>query len=97
MEIHLNDVMLLSHKSIVLKSLELLTISSLSKFIYNKNSIYRLLIHNGHCPDKTSLQWFANNKGADQPASMRSLISAFIIHVLESIIYGLPSSEISIF
>ena len=32
------------------------------------------------------LRWFANNKGADQPAHPRNLISSFVIHVLESII-----------
>ena len=26
----------------------------------------------------------ADNKGADQPAHLRSLISAFVIHILES-------------
>ena len=30
---------------------------------------------------------FANNKGADQPAHPRSLISTFVIHLLESTIY----------
>ena len=40
---------------------------------------------------------FANNKGADQPAHTRSLISAFVIRLLQSIISGLASSEISIF
>ena len=39
----------------------------------------------------------ANNKGADQPAHPGSLISAFVIQVLESIISGLAMSEISIF
>ena len=29
--------------------------------------------------DKTCRWWFANNKGADQPAHARSLISAFVI------------------
>ena len=29
---------------------------------------------------------FANNKGADQPAHLHSLISAFVICILESII-----------
>ena len=32
---------------------------------------------------------FANNKGADQLAHLRSLISTFVIHLLESIIYEL--------
>ena len=35
----------------------------------------------------------ANNKGADQPAHMRSLISALVIRLLESIIYKLARSE----
>ena len=38
--------------------------------------------------------WFANNKGTDQSAHPRSLISAFVIHFLESIISKLASSEI---
>ena len=40
---------------------------------------------------------FANNKGADQPAHLRSLISAFVIHLLGRIISELAESEISIF
>ena len=40
---------------------------------------------------------FANNKGADQPAHLRRLISAFIISLLESIISKLAMREISIF
>ena len=36
--------------------------------------------------EKTCLQGFVNNKGADQPAHAHSLISAFAIHLLESII-----------
>ena len=39
----------------------------------------------------------AENKGTDQPAHMRSLISAFVIHILESIKSKLDMSEISIF
>ena len=38
-----------------------------------------------------------NNKSADQPAQSRSLISAFVIHFLESIISKLATGEISIF
>ena len=37
-----------------------------------------------------------NNTGADQPAHPRSLISAFVIHLLESIISKLAKNEISI-
>ena len=40
---------------------------------------------------------FTKNKGADQPAHLRSLISAFVIHWLESIISRLATSEITIF
>ena len=47
--------------------------------------------------DKTCLQGFANNKGADQPMNPRRLISAFVIPLLESFISKLASSEISIF
>ena len=46
--------------------------------------------------DKTCLRGFANNKGADQPAHPRRLISTFVIRLLESIISKLASSEISI-
>ena len=47
--------------------------------------------------EKTCLRGFANNTGADQPAHPRSLISAFVIHVVESIICNLATGEISIF
>ena len=47
--------------------------------------------------DKTCLWGVANNKGADQPAHPRRLISAFVIRFLESIISKLATSEISIF
>ena len=40
---------------------------------------------------------FANNKGADQPAHPCSLISAFVICLLESIISKLATCEISHF
>ena len=46
--------------------------------------------------EKTCLREFANNKGADQPAHPRRLISAFVIRLLESIIYKLSSSQFSI-
>ena len=45
--------------------------------------------------EKTCLQGFANHTGADQPAHPRSLISAFVIRLLESIISRLATSEIS--
>ena len=40
---------------------------------------------------------FANNTGTDQPAHTRSLISAFVILLLESIISRLATSKISMF
>ena len=47
--------------------------------------------------EKTCLWGFANNKaGTDQPAHPRRLISAFIIHLLESTISRLATSELSI-
>ena len=47
--------------------------------------------------EKTCLRGFAKNKGTDQPAHPRRLISALVIRLLESIISGLAMSEISIF
>ena len=47
--------------------------------------------------EKTCLLGLANNKGADQPAHPRSLISTFVIRFLESIISKLATSQIKIF
>ena len=47
--------------------------------------------------EKTCLRGFANNTGADQPAHPRSLISAFVIRFLDSIICKLATGEIPIF
>ena len=46
---------------------------------------------------KPCLRGFANNKGADQPAHLRELFSAFVVCLLESIISRLAMSEILIF
>ena len=46
---------------------------------------------------KTCLQEFVNNTGTDQPAYLRSLISTFVIYILESTISKLATSEISFF
>ena len=46
--------------------------------------------------EKTFLRGFANNTGADQPAHLRSLISALVIHYLETTICKLATGEISI-
>ena len=43
------------------------------------------------------LQGFVNNKGADQPAHPCSLISTFVICLMESIISTLDTSEFSLF
>ena len=40
---------------------------------------------------------YANNKVADQPAHSRSLISAFVVHSLNSIISLVSRSEVSRF
>ena len=50
----------------------------------------------GPRPEKTCVRGCANNKGADQPAHPRSLISAFVIRLLKSTISRLATSEISI-
>ena len=47
--------------------------------------------------EKPCLRGFAKNTGADQPAHPRSLISAFVIHFLESSICKLATGEISTF
>ena len=46
---------------------------------------------------KTCLRRFANNKGADEPAHPHSLISTFVIGLLESFISRHALSVISIF
>ena len=50
----------------------------------NNNNIYSCLYQPGH--EKMCLMSYANNKGADQPAHPRSLISAFAVRCLASII-----------
>ena len=47
------------------------------------------------CHEKICIMPYANNKGADQPAQMRSLISAFVVRRLDSIIPVLAKSKIS--
>ena len=66
-------------------------------FFSTKITDYIDVTINGRRREKTCLLWFANNKGADQPAHPCSLISAFVIRLLESIISILATSEISIF
>ena len=52
-----------------------------------------VLIEPGH--EKMCLWAYANNKGADQTAQMRSLISAFVVRCLDSIIPLDSIAEIS--
>ena len=47
--------------------------------------------------EKTCLRAFANITGADQPAHPRSLISAFVVLFLESIICKFATGKISFF
>ena len=54
-------------------------------------------LRNGPCREKTCLRRFANNKDVDQPAHPRSLISAFVIRLLGSIIAQPATSKLSIF
>ena len=44
--------------------------------------------------EETCLMLYANNKGADQPTHARSLISAFVVRCLDSII---PTCTLAIF
>ena len=66
--------------------------------------MYTFLMHNFYHADiklastrenQSSEVW--NNKGVDQPAHPCSLISAFVTHLLESVISKLAPGEISIF
>ena len=61
------------------------------------NVIKSAMKSNGPQREKTCLRWFANNKGADQPAHPRSLISAFVIRYLESTVVKLASCKIPFF
>ena len=56
--------------------------------------ICRIIRLPGPRREKTCLWGFVNNKGADQPAHPRSLISAFVIYLLESIISRHATNEI---
>ena len=77
---------------------ERLLFSAVSKPSF-RDKIIELSIHLLYGPhrEKTGLQGFANNTGADQPAHPRSLLSAFVIRFSESIICKLATDEISIF
>ena len=74
--------------------------SSMYTFIYTLlhyflNLQTDILIWPGHA--KMCLMAYANNKGADQPAHTRSLISTFVVRCLDSMICILATSEVSRF
>ena len=56
-----------------------------------------MLETNGPRREEICLRRFANNTDADKPAHPRSLISAFVILLLKSIIFRLTAGEISMF
>ena len=56
-----------------------------------------LHVYMGLIARKPDFGGIVNNTGSDQPAHPLSLISAFVIHFLESIICKLATGEISIF
>ena len=62
-----------------------------------EDSVHVYTLQYGPRREKTCLRGFANNTGADQPAHPRSLISAFVIRLMESIICKIAIGEISIF
>ena len=53
------------------------------KVIIPKGPTCTSIIGPGHA--KTCLMTYANNKGVDQPAHLRSLISIFVVRCLDSI------------
>ena len=62
--------------------------------LIERMAIKHLQISIGPRREKTCLRGFANNTGTDQPAHLRSLIRAFVIQFLESIISRLATSDI---
>ena len=56
---------------------------------------YLVAIYMSRAMRKMCLMSYANNKGVDQPAHPRSLISAFIVRCLDSIISLDSIAEIS--
>ena len=59
--------------------------------VYNQSLSY--IIEPGH--EKTCLMPYANNKGTDQTAHPRSLISAFVVRCPDSVVPTLAKSKIS--
>ena len=52
-------------------------------------------MHNEPGHGKTCLMSYANNKGADQPAHPRSLISAFVVRCLDNVMSVVSVTKIS--
>ena len=63
----------------------------------NCPNLEQLSTHHSGLDARKPVWWFANNTGVDQPVHPHSLISAFVIRFLESIISRLATSEISNF
>ena len=77
-------------------------VSIIAKLATGKISIFYLLsvskqVGLSHRCDKNLTLLHLNNKGADQPARQRSLVSTFVIGSLVSIIAKLAIGKISIF
>ena len=68
----------------------------LLRFELNVNGSQWLLLKLSRAMTKMCLMSYANNKGADQPAHPRSLISTFVVRCLDSIMLLDFTSEISI-
>ena len=66
-----------------------MTIYLVGNAVISASNIYKP----GH--EKMCLMSYANNKGADQPAHPRSLVSAFVVCSLDSIISLDSTAEIS--
>ena len=75
----------------------ILVVACFIKGSKSKIIIRTSILINGPRREKSCPQGFANNTGANQPVHPRSLISAFAIRFLESIIFKLDTGEISIF
>ena len=63
--------------------------------LWQLNPIFSSVI--GPRREKTCLRWCAKNKGADQPAHTRSLISAFVIRLLKSMKSTLATNKFLVF
>ena len=66
---------------------------NISKVLKHSSIVESNSFEPGH--EKMCLMSYANNKGADQPAHPRSLISAFVVRCLDSIISLDSITEIS--